>query len=72
MFCSTNGQLLGVSTHHFFLNNFFLVLALLVFVAGLRLSLVASSRDYSLFRCEGFSLQWLLLLQSMGSRALGY
>ena len=32
------------------------------------LSLVAASRDYSLLRCSGFSLQWLLLLHSTGSR----
>ena len=34
-------------------------------------SLVAASRGYSLLRCTGFSLQWLLLLQSMGSRHAG-
>ena len=32
------------------------------------LSLVAASGGYSLLRCTGFSLQWLLLLQSTGSR----
>ena len=41
-----------------------------VFVAVHGLSLVAESRSggYSLLRCVGFSLQWLLLLQSMGPR----
>ena len=38
-----------------------------VFVAACRLSLVAASGGYSL-RCAGFSLRWLLLLWSMGSR----
>ena len=32
-------------------------------------SLVAVSRGYSSLWCTGFSLQWLLLLRSMGSRA---
>ena len=30
-----------------------------------------ASRDYSLIVATGFSLQWLLLLLSTGSRALG-
>ena len=38
------------------------------FVAARRLSLVTVSGGYSLLRCVGFSLWWLLLLQSMGSR----
>ena len=33
--------------------------------------LVASSRDYALLQCVGFSLQWLLLFQKTGSRAHG-
>ena len=37
-----------------------------VFVAVHRLSLVAASGGYSWLRCAGFSLQWLLLLRSMG------
>ena len=41
-------------------------------VAVLWLSLVAGCRSYSLSRCVGFSLQWLLLLQSMGSRYAGF
>ena len=41
-----------------------------VFVAPCGLSLVAASRGY-LLRCEGFLLQWLLLLQSTGSRVHG-
>ena len=43
-----------------------------VFLAVGRLSLVVSSRGYSSLRCTGFSLWWLLLLQSMGSRRTGF
>ena len=39
-----------------------------VFVAACGLSLVAVSRGYSSLGCTGFSLWWLLWLQSMGSR----
>ena len=42
-----------------------------VFVAACGLSLVAASRGYSLLQCMGFSLRWLLLLRSTGSRARG-
>ena len=42
-----------------------------VFVAVRGLFLVKASRGYSLLQCAGFSLQWLLLLQSMGSRHVG-
>ena len=35
-------------------------------------SLVAASGGYSLLRCVGFSLQWLLLLRSTGSRCAGF
>ena len=34
--------------------------------------LVAASRGYSSLWCTGFSLQWLLLLQSTGSRRAGF
>ena len=40
-----------------------------VFVAARGLSLAAVSGGYSSLRCAGFSLRWLLLLQSVGSRA---
>ena len=44
-----------------------------VFVALHRLfSLVAASGSYSLLQCVGFSLRWLLLLWSMGSRRVGF
>ena len=35
-------------------------------------SLVEASRGYSSSWCAGFSLQWLLLLQSTGSRHTGF
>ena len=43
-----------------------------VFIATQGLSLVAASRGYSSLRCMGFSLQWLLLLRSTGSRCVGF
>ena len=43
-----------------------------VFVAARRPSLVAVGSGYSLLRCAGFSLRWLLLLQSPGSRRMGF
>ena len=42
------------------------------FVAALGLSLVAVSGGYSSLWCTGFSLWWLLLLRSMGSRCTGF
>ena len=51
---------------------FNLFLAVLVFVAVHGLSLVAASGGYSSLRCAGFSLWWLLLLWSMGSRCAGF
>ena len=42
-----------------------------VFVAVRGLSLVAVSGGYSSLWCTGFSLRWLLLLQSTGSRPAG-
>ena len=43
-----------------------------VFVAVHGLSLVAASGGYSLLRCAGFSLRWLLLMWSTGSRHMGF
>ena len=43
-----------------------------VFVAVHGLSLVVASGGYSLLQCAGFSLRWLLLLRSMGSRHVGF
>ena len=56
----------------FFLKNKFIYLWLhQVFIAACGLSLVAASRGYSSLRCAGFSLRWLLLLRSTGSRHAG-
>ena len=55
----------------FFLINLFIYLYFWlrwVFIAVHGLSLAAASRGYSLLRYVGFSLRWLLLLQSTGSR----
>ena len=43
-----------------------------VFVTVFRLPLVAASRGYSSLWCAGFSLRWLLLLWSTGSRCMGF
>ena len=43
-----------------------------VFVAAHGLSLVAASGSYSPLRCAGFSLRWLLLLRSTGSRHMDF
>ena len=43
-----------------------------VFVAMHGLSLVVASGGYSLLWCAGFSLQWLLLLWSTGSRCVDF
>ena len=63
----------------FFKNKFYLFIYLFiylwlcwVFVAARRLSLVVVSGSCSLLWCAGFSLRWLLLLQSTGSRRTGF
>ena len=43
-----------------------------VFTAACGLSLAAASGGYSSLQCMGFSLQWLLLLQSTGHRHTGF
>ena len=61
--------------HLYFLNLFILFIYFWlcwVFVAARELSLVVASRGYSLLRCTGFSLRWLLLLWSTGSRRMGF
>ena len=55
----------------FILFNLFYFWLRWVFVAVRRLSLVAASGGYSSLQCTGFSLQWPLLLWSMGSRHAG-
>ena len=62
--------------NRFFFNQFIYLLTYFwlywVFVAVCGLSLVAVSEGYSLLQCAGFSLQWLLLLRSMGSGHAGF
>ena len=43
-----------------------------VFIAACRLSLVVASGGYSSLQYAGFSLQWLVLLRSTGSRCAGF
>ena len=43
-----------------------------VFAAARGFSLVAASGGYSSLLCAGFSLRWLLLLRSTGSRQAGF
>ena len=65
----------SLHNYYFFINLFILFIYFWlrsVFVAARGLSLVAVSGGYSLLRCVGFSLWWLLLLQSMGSRCAGF
>ena len=61
-----------ISHYSFFLNYLFIYFWHWVFVAARGLSLVAASGGYSSFQCMGFSLQWLLLLRSTGSRHTGF
>ena len=57
----------------FFFNYLFILfLAALSLHCPRRLSLVAASGGYSSLWCAGFSLRWLLLLQSTGSRRVGF
>ena len=63
----------GLCFFFFFFNLFIIYFWLRwVFVAARGLSLVEASEGYSSLRCMGFSLRWLLLLQSTGSRHLGF
>ena len=67
--------LLYLKQERFFFNKFILFIYFWlhwVFAAACRLSLVAVSGGYSLLPCVGFSLPWLLLLQSTGSRCTGF
>ena len=63
---------LRFSSFFFFLINLFIFGCVWVFVAVCGLSLVAVSGGYSLLQCAGFSLRWLLLLWSTGSRCAGF
>ena len=55
-----------------FINLFIYFWQCCVFIAARGLSLVAVRGGYSSWWCVGFSLQWLLLLQSTGSRHVGF
>ena len=71
---------IGVHVSFFFLIKFYYYYLFYLFYFWLRrvfvavhgLSLVAASGDYSSLQCAGFSLRWLLLLQSMDSRRTGF
>ena len=57
----------------FFKNYLFIYFWLCwVFIAVRGLSLVAANGGYSSLWCTGFSLRWLLLLWSTGSRRVGF
>ena len=59
--------------YYYFLINLFIYLWLCwVFVATHGLSLVVESGGYFSLQCTGFSLRWLLLLWSMGSKHVGF
>ena len=63
------------SSHVHFINLFILFIYFWlcwVFVAVHGLSLIVVSGGYSSLRCVGFSLGWLLLLRSTGSRHAGF
>ena len=60
------------SVFFFYINLFIYFWLHWVFIAAHRLSLVAASGGYSSLQCAGFSLWWLLLLQSTGSRCTGF
>ena len=59
------------------IQKFKIILKIYLFLTALCLhcfvwALAATSRGYSSLRCSNFSLQWLLLLQSTGSRHVGF
>ena len=64
------------SNSFFFFNIYFIYYYFFLAVLGVcycaQLSLVAASGGYSSLGCAGFSLRWLLLLRSSGSRHVGF
>ena len=62
----------SISPLSFFFYKFIYFWLRWVFIAVHGLPLVVASRGYSLLRCAGFSLQWLLLLRGVGSRCAGF
>ena len=70
-----SGSLAGVAyffSFFFFFNYLINFRLRCVFVAACSLSLDAASGGCCSLRSTGFSLRWLLLLQSMGSRCAGF
>ena len=77
MFSTGSVSVLGFMFKSFFKKiNLFIYIYIFwlhwVFVTACGLSLVAASGGYSSLWCAGFSLRWLLLLRSMGSRCMGF
>ena len=62
----------AVVSHYYYYFLIYLFWLRWVFVAACGLTLVAASRGYSSLRCVSFSLWWLLLLWSTGSRCAGF
>ena len=62
----------GVNKLCFFVFCFIYFWLRWVFVAARRLSLVAASGGCASLQCVGFSLRWLLSLQSTASRSVGF
>ena len=70
--CSFNFVMNNRNNRKIFLKYLFIYFWLCwVFIAACGLSLVVASRGYSSLWCVGFSLRWLLLLRSPGSRHAG-
>ena len=67
-------QIIYIFLAPFFKKNYLFIYFWLrwVFIAAHGLSLVAASGGYSSLWCVGFSLQWLLLLWSTGSRHMEF
>ena len=61
-----------ISTSFLFFFSFIYLWLHWVFIAARGLSLVAASGGYSSLSCAGFSLRWLLLVQSTGSSRTGF
>ena len=64
--------ILSPSCFFFFPLKFLFLLAVLGLCCSHGLSLVEVSRGYSSLRCVGFSLLWLLLWLSTGSKCVGF
>ena len=65
---------LNINYYYFlkFIYLIYLFLAVLGLCCCVGFSVVAASGGYSSLRCAGFSLRWLLLLLSTGSRRAGF